>query len=92
MILIKIAMVGATIALLMAVARDQHWAQRAGVVGRCAATPPARSSPGGSWYVCEQGILNGFPNLEEDACQSVGIVQHREVWSCIKPLESLPGS
>ena len=91
MILIKIAMVGVTIAVMLAVARDQHWAQRAGVVGNCVETQPPRSEPGGAWYACRQGIVTGFPNLEADACRSAGIAQHQEIWSCTKRLASLPG-
>ena len=91
MILVKIAMVGVTIAVMLGVARDQHWAQRAGVIGSCLATQPPRSEPEGAWYACKQGILTGFPNLEVDSCRSVGIVAHQEVWSCTKRLDSLPG-
>jgi hypothetical protein len=92
MILLKIAMVGAAIVALMAVARDQRWPQRAGVVGVCVTTPAPRSAPDGTWYACKQGIMNGFPNLEADSCSSAGIVSHREIWNCSVPLVSLPGA
>ena len=92
MILIKIAMVGVAIAAMMGIARDQRWPQRAGVIGTCVTTPSPRSQPNGAWYACTQGVMNGFPNLEAASCSSVGIVSHREIWSCSAPLASLPGA
>jgi len=84
-------MVGVAIVTLMGVAQSQRWPQRAGVVGRCVATQPPSSNPGGTWYACKQGILTGFPSLAADSCQSAGIVLHREIWNCAAPLASLPG-
>lgn len=92
MVFLKIALVGVAIVAMMAVARDQKWPERAGVVGTCVTTPAPRSQPGGTWYACKQGILNGFPNLEADACTSAGIVSHREIWTCTRPLASLPSA
>jgi len=91
MVLTKIAMVGVLIVVMMVVARDQRWPQRAGVTGSCVATKPPRSDPGGAWYACTQGILTGFPNLEGASCRSTGIAMKQEVWSCSAPLVSLPG-
>jgi len=81
MTLIKIAMVGVAIAVMMGVARDQRWPQRA-----------PRIQPDGSWYACTQGIMNGFPNLEAASCSSAGIVSHQEIWRCSVPLVSVPGA
>ena len=92
MTLLKIAMVGVAIIAMMTVARDQRWPQRTGVVGVCVTTPAPRSQPGGTWYACTQGILNGFPNLEAGSCSSAGIVSHQEIWRCSVPLNSLPGA
>ena len=92
MIILKIAMVGVAIVALMAVARDQRWFERSGVVGTCYMTPAPRSEPGGSWYACKQGLLSGFPNLEADTCSSAGVVSHQEIWRCTRPLASLPGA
>ena len=91
MVLVKIAMVGVAIIILMGVAQSEHWPQRAGVVGKCVATRPPGSDSGSAWYACKQGILTGFPNLEADSCRSVGIFSHREVWRCTATLVSLPG-
>jgi hypothetical protein len=87
----RIAFAGIAIIALMVVARDQHWAQRAGVTGHCVATQAPASEPGGAWYACKQGVLTGFPSLEGESCTSVGLVQHQEVWQCPEPLVSTPG-
>jgi hypothetical protein len=91
MVFTKIVFVGVAIAALMIVAKDHHWAQRAGVTGTCYATQAyPRGAPGGAWYACKQGILTSFPNLEAEGCDSMGIVLHREIWQCQGPLVSLP--
>ena len=92
MILVKIAMVGVAIAVMMGVAREQRWPQRAGVIGVCVGAQGPRTEPDSAWYTCTQGVLNGFPNLEADSCSSAGMVQHRELWRCTVPLVSLPGA
>ena len=88
----KIFLVGAAIVGLMVTAQNQRWPQRVGFVGVCVATGAPSSSSGGYWYVCKQGIINGFPNLEGDHCDSIGLVSHREVWQCDRQLVSLPGA
>ena len=91
MVLVKIFMVGVAFVVLMGVAQTQRWPQRVGVVGKCVATRPPSSTPGGAWYACKQGILTGFPALEAEGCRSVGLFMHQEVWRCPAPLSSLPG-
>jgi len=86
----KIGFVLIALVALMVVARDQRWAQRAGVTGHCIATQDPAFQPDGAWYACKQG-LTGFPNLEGDGCDSQWIVSHREVWKCPAPLTSTPG-
>ena len=90
MVLVKIAMVGIAIVILMAVAKDQKWAQRAGLTGTCHTVRAPTSTPEGAWYACKQGILTSFPSLDSQACESVGILQHQEVWRCEQVLVSLP--
>ncbi len=92
MTLVRIAMIGVAIAVMMVVARDQRWAERAGIVGVCAATPAPNGQRADSWYACQQGILNGFPNLKADYCSEQGIIGKREIWRCTVPLSSLPGA
>ena len=61
MVLIKIAMVGVALIVLMNVARAQRWPQRAGVIGACVATPAPRTEPGGVWYACKEGTDERVP-------------------------------
>jgi hypothetical protein len=92
MTLIKILLVGAFVAVMLGVARDQQWFERSGVLGRCSAVgaPPGEPS-GGAWYLCHEGIMTGFPALEQDSCDRVGFVAKNEVWHCVAPLVSVPG-
>jgi hypothetical protein len=92
MILIKIAMVGLAIAAMMGIARNQHWFERAGIVGVCSATPAPYGQKNDSWYACKEGLLNGYPNLKADYCSTQEIVAQREIWRCTVPLTSLPGA
>jgi hypothetical protein len=92
MILVKIAMVGLAIAAMMGFARDQRWFERAGIVGVCRATPAPYGQKDDAWYACEQGILNGFPNLKADYCSTQATIAHREIWHCTVALDSLPGA
>jgi len=91
MVLVKIAAVGAALIALMAVAQNQRWPQRAGVVGACVATQPPAYQQTGAWYACTQGILTSFPSLGGESCDSIGFVRDKEIWRCDAPLVSLPG-
>ena len=90
MVLVKIAMVGVAIIVLMGVAQNEHWPQRAGVVGKCVATRPLSSDSDTAWYACKQGILTGFPTSRPIRAGASGS-SHREVWRCTATLVSLPG-
>jgi hypothetical protein len=92
MTLIKIAMVGLAIALMMVVARNDHWFERAGIIGVCTATPAPYDQRGEAWYACKEGILSGFPNLKPDYCSTEEVVAHREIWHCTVALDSIPGA
>lgn len=87
----KIAFVAVAIAAVMVVARDQRWAERAGVTGSCTATQAPSADGSGAWYVCKQGVLTGFPSLVGQGCEATGVVIHQEVWHCAAPLVSQPG-
>ncbi len=91
MVLLKIALVGVAIAVIMGMAREQHWFQRAGFVGVCAATTAPYGEEESTWYACKQGLLNGFPNLEADSCSRDRMVAHQEIWRCTVPITSVPG-
>jgi hypothetical protein len=92
MVVMKIVLAAVAIVVVMVVAQDRHWAQRTGVVGTCTTTNAPRSSPGGVWYACKQGLLNGYPSLEADNCTIVGDAGKREYWQCEAPLRSVPGA
>ena len=92
MVLMRIVLVGVAIVVLMAVAQDQRWPQRTGVIGICSATAPPQSDSDGYWYSCKEGVVNGFPNLEADHCLRAGVAQRREYWQCDVVLDSLPGA
>jgi hypothetical protein len=87
----KFAFVVVALIAVMVVARDQHLAGRVGVTGSCTQTQPPSFKREGAWYACKQGVLTGFPSLEDDGCDSAGIVRHQEVWQCSAPLVSAPG-
>jgi hypothetical protein len=91
MVFTKIVMVGVAIFALMIAARQEHWPQRAGVTGSCVAIRAPYGQQAAAWYMCKQGVLTGFPNLESDSCTSAGYLGKQEVWSCDAPLVSLPG-
>jgi len=90
MVFWKIAFVGIALVVLMGVAKEKHWAQRAGLTGQCYAVQPPGSNPTGAWYACKQGVLTSFPSLESSNCTDVGLADHQEVWRCDEPLEELP--
>lgn len=83
MVLVKIVLVGMFVAAMLAVAKNQQWFERAGLVSSCIAVPlPAGQAPGGSWYLCSEGVMTGFPQLERDNCQSSGFIGKKELWRC----------
>jgi hypothetical protein len=84
-------MVGVAILALMVFARREGWAQRVGVTGSCIATQVPSGEHAAASYLCKQGILTGFPDLEADSCTSIGYVGKQELWTCAAPLVSLPG-
>jgi hypothetical protein len=83
MVLLKIALVAASFAALLGFARDQMWFERAGILSNCQlVTAPHGASTGGQWWSCNEGALNGLPNLAADHCQTQGIRGNTELWFC----------
>ncbi len=83
MVLFKIALVAAAFAAMLGVARDQLWFERAGLLSQCSeVTAPYGARIGGQWWLCNEGALNGLPNLAADHCQTQGIRGNTEVWYC----------
>jgi len=87
MVLIKIMLVAAFIAGLLAMAQSQRWFERAGLLSRCevVAAPRGNKLPGGQWWSCTEGAISGFPNLARDHCESRAIYGHQQVWYCPVP-------
>ena len=86
----KIFAYGFAVVAFMAAAQHERWAQRSGVVGQCAPTQAPAYQPTGAWYVCDEGLLTGFPNLESDSCTLAGYFRERQIWGCTRPVASLP--
>ncbi len=83
MVLVKIVLVGVFVAVMLGLAKQERWFERAGLVSSCTAVPlPAGQPPGGSWYLCREGVMTGFPALERDNCASRGFVAAKELWHC----------
>jgi hypothetical protein len=85
MVLIKIAIVAAVIAGLLAVAKQQLWFERVGLLAQCTEInrPFSSGAPaGGQWWTCREGALSGLPNLRRDHCDSKGISGGTELWYC----------
>jgi hypothetical protein len=89
MVIIKIALVGVAVAVMLAVAKQERLYARIGIVGSCEQIAP----PGGDrtqWWSCSQGVLTGFPSLPADKCGYEATVGDRERWSCAEPLSGPP--
>jgi hypothetical protein len=88
MILIKIALVAAAIAITLGVAQQQNWFERAGLLSSCTEVPAPFNSggSGGQWWSCKEGALSGLPNLAADHCDSRGVRGNTELWYCATPI------
>ena len=62
MVLIKIALVGIAVIAILAVSKQQHWFERAGVTAAARSSLPRAAKPA-EWWTVPQGVLTGFPNL-----------------------------
>jgi hypothetical protein len=84
MVLVKIMLVAAAIAGLLAMAQSQRWFERAGLLSRChvVAAPRGTQTRGGQWWQCSEGAISGFPNLARDHCDPKGVYGRNELWYC----------
>ena len=83
MVLVKILLVGVLAAVRVGGAMDLRGCEGAGLVSSCQlVAPPAGQPAGGSWYLCREGVMTGFPRLERDNCESRGFIVKRELWHC----------
>ena len=84
--MLRIAITAGLIALSLAVAKDEHVLQRAGLLGTCehVATPVGNW---GEWWACDDGRLSGRADLTTRSCQRLGVAVGREYWRCPESLQ-----
>lgn len=86
----KLILAAVAIVVTLAVAKQEGWFHRAGIVGSCEnITAPFGDT--GEWWSCTEGFLTGFPRLERDSCEFRGAFVGEEVWRCAIPLKDKPG-
>ena len=88
--MLKIILVAVLIAGTLALAKQNHWFERIGMVGTCTQLR-APSGDDGQWWSCKQGVLTGYPTLRKDGCAPKGTQGGQEVWRCPTPLATVPG-
>ncbi len=88
MVLVKIAIVFAAIAGLLAAAQSQQWFERSGLLSRCTevAAPYGNKLPGGQWWSCTDGAASGYKSLVRDSCDSKGFYGRTQLWYCPAPI------
>jgi hypothetical protein len=87
MVLIKIALVAAAAAGLLAFAKTERWFEKAGLMSRCETTAaPYGTRLSGQWWLCREGAISGLPNLHRDHCESKGLIGNTETWYCPVPI------
>jgi len=82
--MLRIVVVAAVVALLLALAREERLFERAGVVGSCQIV----ASPVGDtavWRACREGWLTGSPSLVGDSCTYRLRAAGYEYWRCPAP-------
>jgi hypothetical protein len=79
--MIRILLVAALIAGALALAKQERVFARSGVVHDCyaIATPAGED---GFWVACQEGWLDGYPNLAIDSCDREGRSEEQEFWRC----------
>jgi hypothetical protein len=79
----KILIAAALIVAALAVGKQNHVFERAGVVHKCnTVAAPIGATQEGSWQACSQGLLDGYPNLSMESCEWAGRNAGREIWRC----------
>jgi hypothetical protein len=86
----RIILVAALIVAVLAVAKQNRWFERVGIVGTCSQLTPPRGDEA-QWWTCKQGVLTGYPSLRRDSCDPRGTAAGRQVWRCPTPLVTTPG-
>jgi len=83
----KIVIIAALIVAALAVGKQNHAFEKAGIVHSCSAVS-APLGQDGSWQACKQGWLDGYPDLSIDSCDKMGATAGFEYWRCPAPLSS----
>lgn len=88
--IVKIVVVAAVLAAVLAIAREERVFARAGIVGSCEVvrSPIADSA---EWHACREGWLTGYPSLARDSCTFESRRAGYEYWRCAAPLARSPG-
>ena len=83
----RIVLIAVLIVAFLAYAKEERYFERAGFVHNCV-TVAAPAGQDGEWKSCEQGLLDGYPDLSLDACDRMGRTPDREFWRCPVPLSN----
>jgi hypothetical protein len=81
----RVILICVLIAAFLAYAKNEQYFERAGIVHTCKPIA-APAGQDGDWQSCEQGLIDGFPDLSLDACERMGRTTGREFWRCPVPL------
>jgi hypothetical protein len=85
----RMILIAVLIVAFLAYAKQERYFEQAGLVHNCEAiTAPAGQGGDGEWRSCEQGLIDGYPDLSLDACDRMGRTTDREFWRCPVPLAS----
>ncbi|HXG75472.1 MAG TPA: hypothetical protein VNJ53_02790 [Gaiellaceae bacterium] len=79
--MLRIVVIAAFLAVGLAVAKQQHLFERAGVVGSCQRVA-APIGDRAQWRACKQGFLTGYPNLLGESCTYELTAAGYEYWRC----------
>lgn len=85
--LVKIVLIAALIGAGLAVAKEQRFFERAGLVGYCEVVR-APAGDDGQWHGCHEGLMTGYPSLIKDSCTIESRSPKVEFWRCPVPLTS----
>jgi hypothetical protein len=89
--LVRVAAVVIVIASLLAVAKQQHVFDRAGLTGSCTSldAPAPKDSV---WWACSGGSLTGAPDRSKEGCTAGAQQGDVRYWLCPETLESRASS
>ncbi len=83
---IKILVVACLVVVGMVVVKDGRILARAGLTANCSEV--SSSAQEGTVQACKRGRLEGYPDLTNRSCVSMGVRKRVERWSCPAPVVS----